>query len=156
VDHEIPYSTVHVGKLQGGRAVNIVADETTIDMEVRSVSPSSGDKILSDIHAIASSLVDEEGADVLVRETNAYPGLSPVQDQVLLNTAMKLACATDRVKVAFGTEAGYFAGLGLNTFVIGPGDMATDGHKQDEALALTQLSECDRMMDRIAFELGCG
>ncbi len=155
-DYEIPYSTVHIGKFQGGRVVNIVADETTIDMEVRSVSASVGEEILSEIQAIASSLGDKEGADVLVSETNAYPGLSPVQDQASLNAAMKLACATDRVKVAFGTEAGYFAGLGLNTFVIGPGDMATDGHKPDEALALSQLSECDRMMDRFAFELGRG
>ena len=155
-EYDIPYSTIHVGKFQGGRAVNIVADETAIDMEVRSVCPSAGEEILSEIHAIASSMEDREGADVLVSETNAYPGLSPIQDQASLNTAMKLACATDRVKVAFGTEAGCFAGLGLNTFVIGPGDMATDGHKPDEALALAQLSECDLMMDRIALELSRG
>jgi len=155
-DYEIPYSTIHVGTFQGGRAVNIVADETTIDMEVRSVSPSVGEEILSEIYTISSSLGEKAGADILVSETNAYPGLSPIQDQASLKTAMKLACARDRVKVAFGTEAGYFAGLGLNTFVIGPGDMPADGHKPDEALALTQLSECDLMMDRIALELGGG
>ncbi|KNG92836.1 acetylornithine deacetylase [Pseudaestuariivita atlantica] len=152
-DFEIPYSTIHVGKINGGRAVNIVADETTIDMEVRSVTPSAGAEILSDIRAIASSLAASEGADVSISETGAYPGLGADQDQETLETAIELAAGRDTTKVAFGTEAGYFAAMGLNTCIIGPGDMATDGHQPDESLALSQLSQCGLMMDRILAEV---
>lgn len=56
-------------------------------------------------------------------------------------------------KVAYGTEAGYFAQLGIPTVVCGPGDMEGQGHKPDEYLSVVQLGECDRMMDRILTQL---
>lgn len=40
--------------------------------------------------------------------------------------------------VAFGTEAGYFARLGIPTLVCGPGTMK-DGHQPDESIAIDQL-----------------
>jgi acetylornithine deacetylase len=63
-----------------------------------------------------------------------------------------MAGNTDTTKVPFGTEAGFFAELGLSTVVIGPGDMASDGHKADEGLSKSELVACDDMMSNI---LGC-
>jgi acetylornithine deacetylase len=37
--------------------------------------------------------------------------------------------------------------------VIGPGDMARDGHKADEGVDLSELAACDAMMDRILTDL---
>jgi acetylornithine deacetylase len=53
-------------------------------------------------------------------------------------------------KVPFGTEAGFFAELGLKTVVIGPGDMASDGHKPNEGLTKSDLFACDAMMENIS------
>ncbi|MBT2132229.1 hypothetical protein [Aliiroseovarius lamellibrachiae] len=49
-------------------------------------------------------------------------------------------------KVAFGTQAGFFAELGFPVIVMGPGDMAREEHKPDEGLDLSQRGTCDRMM----------
>ena len=67
--------------------------------------------------------------------------------------AQKLAQRNGTTKVAFGTEAGFFDGLGIPTVVCGPGSMEGQGHKPDEYLSLQQLSDCDAMMDRILGDL---
>ena len=55
----------------------------------------------------------------------------------------------DRIKVAFGTEAGLFTrDLGVPTVVCGPGSMA-QGHKPDEYVSLDQLAACDAMLDAL-------
>ncbi|KAG1648303.1 Tetracycline repressor protein class A [Nymphon striatum] len=50
-------------------------------------------------------------------------------------------------------KLGFFAELGLTTVVIGPGDMAHDGHKPDEGLSKSELTICDEMMGSILAEL---
>ena len=47
------------------------------------------------------------------------------------------------IKVAFGTEAGFFANIGLRTVVIGPGSMDSDGHQPDEGNYINQLRKCN-------------
>ena len=148
-DYDIPHSTVHVGKIFGGRAVNIVADETVLDMEARFLPTTDGSDILQSITEIASKLEQETGSKISIREINRYPGLNTIGDSAALKTAVTLSGQETTTKVAFGTEAGYFASLGLTAVIIGPGDMARDGHKPDEALAIEQLSQCDAMMDRV-------
>ena len=64
-----------------------------------------------------------------------------------------MAGSDDPLKVPFGTEAGYFDGLGVPTIVCGPGDMAGQGHKADEYVTRDQLAACDRMMDRVIDDL---
>jgi acetylornithine deacetylase len=50
------------------------------------------------------------------------------------------------IKVAFGTEGGLFSqDLGIPTIVCGPGSM-DQGHKPDEFVTASQLSECDAML----------
>ncbi len=70
---------------------------------------------------------------------------------------VKWACGiggdTATCKVAFGTEAGFFAERGLPTVVIGPGDMARDGHKPDEGLDRADLAACDAMLERVRTDL---
>jgi acetylornithine deacetylase len=60
-----------------------------------------------------------------------------------------LADGASATKVSFGTEAGFFAELGLSTVVIGPGDMASDGHKPHEGISKSELIACCAMMGNI-------
>ncbi len=75
-------------------------------------------------------------------------------DAPLVAWAGAIAGGAESCKLAFGTEAGFFAERGLATVVIGPGDMARDGHKPDEGLDRAQLAACDAMLDRLRTALG--
>ena len=84
-----------------------------------------------------------------LQEISSYPGLDATQNLPAIEMVRAAAGGTETCKVAFGTEAGFFAQLGLPTLVIGPGDMEQDGHKPDEGLDLEELRKCDAMLARL-------
>ena len=153
--YSIPYSTVHIGRMTGGRALNIVPDLAELEMEFRHLKQTPAPEILSELNGIAArvSTAFDHPSSVKITQTNAYYGLETPVDDPIINWALQMANTPDTTKVAFGTEAGFFAAEGLATVVIGPGDMARDGHKADEGVDLSELAACDAMMDRILTDL---
>ena len=150
-----PYSTVHIGKIIGGRALNIVRDNAQLDMELRHLIDTSAGDIQHEIEGIAMQVSDAypQASPITVELINAYPGLQNDPSDVTVLWATKLAEAIGSTKVPFGTEAGFFANLGLTTVVIGPGNMAIDGHQPDEGLSKIDLVTCDVMLNNILGEL---
>ena len=51
-------------------------------------------------------------------------------------------------KLAFGTEAGILAQMGIRAVVCGPGSMDGQGHKADEFVLADQLAACDLFLER--------
>lgn len=153
--YSIPYSTVHIGRMIGGRALNIVPDSAELEMEFRHLAQTPANEILSELNNIAQRVGAAFGTPnaVEITQTNAYYGLDTPADDPVVNWAGQMAGTQDTTKVAFGTEAGFFAAEGIPTVVIGPGDMARDGHKADEGVDLSELAACDAMMDRILTDL---
>ncbi|MFA8441973.1 acetylornithine deacetylase [Yoonia sp.] len=149
--YSIPYSTVHIGEIHGGRALNIVPESTALDIEFRHLVGTPAHEIQREIEDIAKRVggAYPSAPAIAVEMRNAYPGLNTDPSLPIVNWADEMAGANGLTKVPFGTEAGFFANLGIPTVVIGPGDMASDGHKPDEALSKAELSACDRMMDNI-------
>lgn len=156
--YDIPFATVHVGRLSGGTALNIVPDRAELDFEVRHLADDKIEAIEARLVAAAQrsaapfrDLFTEARIEIELR--NAYPGLATPSDAPVVALVRRFA-SDDRVtKVAFGTEAGYFHGLGIPTVVCGPGSMEGQGHKPDEYITVQQLGSCDRMMTRILEEL---
>ncbi|MCO6187853.1 acetylornithine deacetylase [Rhizobium sp. L1K21] len=124
-----PFSTVHAGVARGGVALNIVPDHAEVLFEIRHLAGETPDRILS-------GLVPQEGADIIC--TGQYPGLSGSADDPVVAGFLATLPDAHPATVAFGTEAGYFAGLGIPTVVCGPGTM-DDGHQPDESIATDQL-----------------
>ncbi|WP_347309938.1 acetylornithine deacetylase [Defluviimonas sp. SAOS-178_SWC] len=152
--YAIPYSTVHAGRLQGGTALNIVPDRAEIEFEFRHLAADSLSdfqmRLAGEIEALSSIWRRRDpAAGIEIVLTNTYPGLDIGRDEDAVRQVEGLCGSDARVKVAFGTEAGFFGGLGIPTVVCGPGDMEGQGHKADEYLEVAQLAACDRMMDRV-------
>ncbi|SMO96177.1 acetylornithine deacetylase [Paracoccus laeviglucosivorans] len=152
--YDIPYSTVHVGRVQGGTALNIVADLATLEFELRHIGGDDPADFIERLNSEIEHLLRPyqaicPEADIVVETTNAYPGLTVYQDDPVVHRVSGFSGNEAPIKVAFGTEAGYFAGIGIPTVVCGPGDMEGQGHKPDEYLEVGQLAACDRMLDRV-------
>ena len=155
--YDIPYSTVHVGQLSGGLAVNMVPDRAEMRFELRHLAADQADEMYQRIAEAAERVADHykgtfPEARIELDQTTAYPGLDVAEDAAVTQLARSLA-QTELTKVAFGTEAGVFDRLGIPTIVCGPGDMAGQGHKADEYITTAQLDACDRMMTRIVSEI---
>jgi acetylornithine deacetylase len=153
-----PYSTLHVGSLHGGTAVNLVPDQAVIEFEIRSVPNADVAGLLKRV----DRLVDEQRlalkrqaaeGDIVVESMSAYPGLAPTSDQHAVKAVAELAgVAAGTETVSFGTEAGLYSEAQIPTVVCGPGDMAR-AHKADEWIGLDELAGANRMMERLARKL---
>lgn len=150
-----PYSTIHVGSLHGGSAVNLVPERAVLEYEIRTMPGRDADEILARIDAL---IAVERGrlqrsaseADIVAEEMSSYPGLDTSVDHAAARLVARLAGDTQpATTVAFGTEAGLYAQAGIPTLVCGPGDMAR-GHKADEWIGIDELSASDAMMNRLS------
>ncbi|MXX91732.1 MAG: acetylornithine deacetylase [Boseongicola sp. SB0677_bin_26] len=147
--YEISHTTIHVGKMAGGTALNIVPDRAEMQFEVRYLPDDDPEVILGKISAMAGRGIDLE-------QTVAYPGLQTSPTARVTRMACSLAATNTTIKVDFGTEAGFFDGSGIPTVVCGPGSMEGQGHKPDEFVTVDQMVACHAMMDRILMKLTGG
>ncbi len=143
--YAIPYSTVHVGKLSGGTALNIVPDRAKLLFEYRHLAADTPKAMRARIDACAEAVQGR----IKIEELNAYPGLDVPETHEVVGFAKRMAQSNGVSKVPFGTEAGFFDGLGIPTVVCGPGSMEGQGHKPDEYIEISELVACDAMMDRV-------
>lgn len=160
-DYDVPYSTIHVGKLNGGVQVNIVPNTAVIDFEIRSVAGEDVAGLIARLRTAAEAIVaplraDFPEAEIRVERLWDYPGLGTPSDAGVVNFVKGLTGANGTMKVAFGTEGGLFdARLGIPTVICGPGSMA-QGHKPDEYVTVEQMDRCEAMMQALLARLEAG
>lgn len=149
--YDVTCSTVHAGRMAGGVALNIVPDNATVAFEIRHLAEEPIAGILDNVRAGAARAVAAAGhpaAAIEIVETNLYPGLDTPAGADVVGRVATLAGGAGRIKVAYGTEAGFFAARGIPTVVCGPGSM-DQGHQPDEFIELSQLAACDAMLGRL-------
>ena len=160
-DYDIPYTTVHVGKINAGVALNIVPNLCEVDFEIRNVAADDAAGILDRLRSAAARIASDAAliapeAAIDIEITNTYPGLDTPAASEAVAFVKSLTGANDTMKVAFGTEGGLFSrDLGTPAVVCGPGSMA-QGHKPDEFVSVEQLRRCDEMLDRLLSRLTDG
>jgi acetylornithine deacetylase len=160
-DYDVPYSTLHVGKMQGGVQVNIVPNLAVIDWEIRSLADEDVAGLIARVQAAADAIVaplmtDFPEAAITIERLWDYPGLGTPTDAGVVRFVQSLTGANGTMKVAFGTEGGLFSQrLGIPTVICGPGSMA-QGHKPDEWVSLEQLARCETMLGVLLDRLEVG
>ncbi len=140
---EPPYSTLHVGVVQGGTAVNIAAEHCTFAHEVRCIPGELQEAYaeryrakLAEVEAGMKAVAPETG--IALEITSSTPAMGPETDGAAEALCRRLTGDNGRHVVAYGTEGGLFQGAGWSTVVCGPGDIA-QAHQPDEFIAVEQL-----------------
>lgn len=152
--YDIPYATLHVGRITGGEALNIVPSRCVLELEIRSGEAGEAEALLGEVRAAARAIVEARRPDfpeaaIEIEVTNAYPALNAPADDPAAALVRGLIGANQTMKVAFGTEGGLFRQqLGAPTVICGPGSM-DQGHKADEYVSTDQIERCDRMMEAL-------
>ena len=159
--YDVPYSTLHVGKMSGGVQVNIVPNHAVLDFEIRSLAGEDVAGLIALLEAAAEGIVaplraDFPAAAIRVERLWDYPGLGTPSDAGVVNFVKGLTGANGTIKVAFGTEGGLFdQRLGIPTVICGPGSMM-QGHKPDEFVTIEQLARCEAMLAALLDRLVAG
>ena len=155
-DYDVPYTTLHVGKMNGGVALNIVPNICTIDWEIRNLANDSTETILTRVKELVELKLQEyknPKAKIFWQETFSYPGLGTDINSEIINFVRSLTGTNNTIKVAFGTEGGLFhKEVGIPTVVCGPGSML-QGHKPNEFITVEQMNRCDLMMANLLSSL---
>lgn len=144
---EPPYSSLQVGTLRGGQAVNIIPDWCEAEFEARAISGVDPVALLAPIRATAEAL-SEQGFKVEWQELSAYPALSLAADAPLATLFKELTGREPLAAVSYGTEAGLFQQAGIDAIICGPGDIGR-AHKPDEFICADELFACQAVIEAL-------
>ena len=153
-----PYTTINVGLIKGGTALNIIPRTCSFTWEYRSLPDADETEILNRLNRYAEDVVLPRmravysGASVKTVVRAESPGLAARDGDAGETLVLKLAQCNQAQAVSYNTEAGLFQMADIPTVICGPGSI-DQAHKPDEFIALSQVAECDRFMARLAEHL---
>jgi acetylornithine deacetylase len=150
-----PYTTIHVGTINGGTARNILPKICSFHWEFRGLPDLDPQEIPDRLARFAD--------DVALKRLNrfgdygrietelevAVPGLAPAPGSLAESLALRLADRSRTITVPFATEAGRFQEAGIATVVCGPGSI-DQAHQPDEYISLDDLAAGEAFMHRLA------
>jgi acetylornithine deacetylase len=148
-----PYSTVHVGLIEGGTAKNIIPRKCSFQWETRLLPTADPDEVPLRIVNFAGTLepamkqVSPE-TGIVTDTVNRVPGLAPEPDSPAEHLALHLANANSTHAVSYCTEAGLFQQIGIPAVICGPGSIE-QAHKPDEYIDVSELRKCEAFMAKL-------
>ena len=157
-DYEVAYTTLHVGKMQGGEVMNIVPNRCTFDFEIRYLPQDDAEGIAAKIRASAEKVARSyrnvfAGARFDFAELQSYPAMDTPVDSDAVRFVHSLTGGNSTGKITFGTEGGLFQKvLGTPAVICGPGNIAV-AHKPDEYVSESQMAACGKMLERLVEKL---
>lgn len=144
---EAPYATLNLGTIQGGSALNMIAERCRFSVSYR---PLPEDSPLGVYEALRERLATldardpgapDERAAIRLGEPLVAPGLLAARGSALEEALLSAPGAAPGGGAPFCTDAGQLARAGLQSLVCGPGELE-QAHQPDESI------------DRAAFEAG--
>lgn len=148
---EPPYSSLQVGLIGGGQALNIVPDHCAIEIEARAIFGVSPAALLAPIE-LALDMLRTRGFETQWEPTSAYPALALDPESTLAALLTEVSGRDPLAAVSYGTEAGLYQAAGINAIICGPGDIAR-AHRADEYVTLEELNDCYALIDALGERL---
>jgi len=146
-----PYTTLQIGRIRGGIARNVIADQCAVDWELRPVVFEDGEFINHEIDNYVKDLLLPEmkktypASSIKKEIIGEIIGFNKEENSEAVNLVCNLTGDNSRDVVSFGTEAGLFQELGISTVVCGPGSIE-QAHKTDEYVSFDELKLCLKML----------
>tara|TARA_B110000438_G_scaffold3997_1_gene4028 strand:- start:74 stop:1261 length:1188 start_codon:yes stop_codon:yes gene_type:complete len=146
-----PYTTLQIGRISGGLARNVIADQCVVDWELRPVVFDDGVFVNKAMDEYVKNILLPEmkkthpQADIKKEIIGEIVGFNKEENSDAVNLVCNLTGDNSRDVVSFGTEAGLFQELGISTVVCGPGSIE-QAHKIDEYVSFDQLKLCLKML----------
>ncbi|WP_251978629.1 acetylornithine deacetylase [Salinicola avicenniae] len=156
----VPHSSLHVGRIEGGTAINIMARECHFEWEIRHLPNDGFEAVYQRFAQYADALqatLRERAPEVSIvteKLVETVPALADRDNAPALSLCRALLddANTDTGGVAYATEGGQFQRVGLPTVICGPGSIA-QAHQPDEYIEIRELEAGDRFMRRLGERL---
>ena len=150
--YDPPFTTLHVGQINGGTANNITAKDCHFSIDLRCV----GDENPEDWYAkirVELSIIEAEMQAVhpdSFFHVNIMPGPAVVPEVEGRAEALARRLTGDNGShtVAYGTDGGHFQNRGFSVVICGPGNIA-QAHQPDEFIEMSEFMAGEKMLDRL-------
>jgi acetylornithine deacetylase len=152
-----PFTTVHVGMIEGGTAHNITAKDCKFTMDFRVVPGEDKEKWKIDylqkvreVEKAIQSVVPQTRIEITPRFD--VPALQPEEDGEAETLVRQITGDNASHKVSYGTEAGQFQDAGYSAVICGPGDIA-QAHQPNEFIEVDQFNAGHAFMQKLVERL---
>jgi acetylornithine deacetylase len=142
-----PYTTLNVGRIDGGTAKNIIAGECRFTLEWRPVPGQAAAHAVELIQAEVESLRAAEPDFDCRIEILRLDEAMETSAQSALVLEMEALSGRAAGTIAFGTEAPQLTAMGAEAVVFGPGSIRT-AHRTGEFVPAVELDTCVEILAR--------
>jgi acetylornithine deacetylase len=150
--YDPPFTTLHVGKINGGTADNITAKDCYFSIDLRCV----GDERTEDWLVKIQQQVETIEAEMKAVHPDAFFNIHVMRGPAVVPEVEGQAEALARLltgdngshTVSYGTDGGHFQKQGFSVVVCGPGSIA-QAHKPDEFIELSEFNAGTIMLERL-------
>lgn len=141
----VPVPTVNLGVIRGGDNPNRICAECELQIDIRLLPDMQPDVVRADLHALVAEVLDGNGLSFTVAPMlGAIPPFCCAPGAHLLSVAEEITGANG-ASVGFATEAPFLQQLGLETIVLGAGDIDV-AHQANEYLEISRLAPMTGML----------
>jgi acetylornithine deacetylase len=153
----VPFVTMSTGTIRGGTATNIVPRECEFQFDLRYLPGTDPDAVVALVRrgaedVLADMRLTAPDADIALELAEEAPDLNTAPDHPVTQLGARLSGGGAPGRVPFATDGGHFHRAGVPTIVIGPGSI-DQAHKPNEFIALEQIAQCERFLERLKEEL---
>ena len=138
-DFEVPTPTLNFGTVRGGDSPNRICAECSLDLDIRLLPGMERDSVTDEIRAAVANALDGGEWTSDVRATGAHADAFDGPSDARFSEAVETLCGCSAKTALFGTEAPYLAEMGLQTLILGAGDIAV-AHQPDEYVTMAQIA----------------
>jgi acetylornithine deacetylase len=141
----IPYPTLNLGSIHGGDNPNRICGHCELAFDVRLTPGMHIDTVRAEIRDRITSITDPLQIQFeLLPIFEGVPAFLAEENSELLRTAEELT-GHSGTSAAFGTEAPFLQQLGMDTIILGPGNI-DQAHQPDEYMSVSMINPCINLL----------
>lgn len=147
-EFRVPVPTMNLGAIHGGDNPNRICASCELSMDIRLLPNMSNEEIKTELHNRVREAI--AGLDLDVEFHGKFSGLNAMQtdaDAEIVKLAENLSGHT-ATTVAFGTEGPFFNAMGMQTIILGPGDIEV-AHQADEFVSLNRMISMQGILEKM-------
>ena len=150
--YEPPFTTLHVGQINGGTANNITAKDCYFSIDLRCVGDERPEdwrlKIQKQLNVIEKEMQTIHPESFFRMDVMPGPAVVPEVDGKAENLARRLTGDNGIHTVSYGTDGGHFQNLGFSVVICGPGSIK-QAHQADEFIGVSEFKAGEKMLDSL-------
>jgi acetylornithine deacetylase len=144
----IPHPTLNLGVIHGGDNPNRICGHCELEFDIRLMPGMHIETVRAEIRNRIATLMDPLGIQFeFAALFTGVPAFFADENSALLRTAEKLT-GHSGISVAFGTEGPFLQKLGMDTIIMGPGNI-DQAHQPDEYMSIDMIEPCIDVLQKM-------